>query len=71
MNKPTMKWEVDVVDESYYNALVGSGYAWEMYPDLPESWARCLELLDFKMKQEYIESTRASNYEASSRLEGK
>ena len=45
MNKPTMNWKLDVVTEAYYNALVGSGYAWEMYPDLPESWAKCLEIL--------------------------
>lgn len=43
--KPTMNWKLDVVTEAYYNALVGSGYAWEMYPDLPESWAKCLEIL--------------------------
>ena len=69
--KPTMDWKIDVVSESYYNALVGSGYAWEMYPELPESWAKCLEILDFDKKKEYCERTRASNYEASSRLEGK
>ena len=28
--KPTMDWKIDVVSESYCNALVGSGYAWEM-----------------------------------------
>lgn len=43
--KPTMNWKLDVVSESYYNALVGSGFAWEMYPELPESWAKCLEIL--------------------------
>lgn len=68
--KPTMNWRIDVVSEEYYNALVGSGYAWEMYPDLPETWAAAeQEILAYQAKVEYCERTRADNYEASSRLD--
>lgn len=68
--KPTMDWRIDVVSEEYYNALVGSGYAWEMYPDLPETWAKAKkEILAYQTKVEYCERTRADNYEASSRLD--
>lgn len=64
--KPTMNWKIDVVSESYYNALVGSGYAWEMYPDLPETWNKCLEILDFDKKKDYYDSVKADNFKASS-----
>lgn len=67
--KPTMNWKIDVVSESYYNALVGSGYAWEMYPDLPETWSKCLEILDFDKKKEYYDSVKTDNFKASSELD--
>ncbi len=67
--KPTLDWKIDVVSEEYYNALVGSGYAWEIYPSLPLSWSEVeKEILAYQAKVEYIKNTRADNYEASSRL---
>ena len=66
----TMKWQVDIPDESYYNKLVASGMAWEFYPDLPNSWSEAeKEIIAYQAKVEYCERTRADNYEASSRLD--
>ena len=67
----TMKWQVDIPDESYYNKLVASGMAYEFYPDLPNSWPKAeKEILAYQAKVEYCRNTRDSNFEASSRLEG-
>lgn len=67
----TMKWQVDIPDEAYYNGLVASGMAWEFYPDLPNSWSEAEKgILVYQAKVEYCRKTRDSNFEASSRLEG-
>ena len=67
----TMKWQVDIPDETYYNKLVASGMAYEFYPDLPNSWSEAeKEILAYQAKVEYCRTTRSSNFEASSRLEG-
>lgn len=67
----TMKWQVDIPDEAYYNKLVASGMAYEFYPDLPDSWLEARrEILAYQAKVEYCRKTRDSNFEASSRLEG-
>ena len=67
----TMKWQVDIPDEEYYNKLVSSGMAWELYETLPLTWLETQkEILDYKAKVEYCRKTRDSNFEASSRLEG-
>ena len=67
----TMKWQQDIPDEAYYNKLVASGMAYEFYPDLPQSWSEAQkEILAYQAKVEYCRETRASNFEASSRLEG-
>ena len=67
----TMKWQVDIPDETYYNRLVDSGMAFEFYPDLPGSWLEAeIEIWDYRAKLEYCRKTRDSNFEASSRLEG-
>ena len=66
----TMNYRVDIPDESYYNKLVGTGMAYEFYPDLPQSWLDAQkEILAYQAKVEYIEKTREDNYEASSRLD--
>lgn len=68
--KPTLDWKIDVVSEEYYNALVGSGLAWELYHSLPLSWSEVeKEILAYQAKVEYIKNTREGNYEASSRLD--
>ena len=67
----TMNYRVDIPDESYYNKLVGSGMAYEFYPDLPQSWSEAQkEILAYQAKVEYCRKTRDSNFEASCRLEG-
>ena len=67
----TMKWQVDIPDETYYNKLIASGMAYEFYPDLPNSWPKAeKEILAYQAKVEYCRKTRDSNFEASSRLEG-
>lgn len=68
--KPTMDWRIDVENEDYYNALVQTGLAWLLYPELPLTWGAAeKEILAYKTKAEYIEKTREDNYEASSRLD--
>ena len=67
----TMKWQVDIPDESYYNKLVASGMAYEFYPDLPNLWSEAeKEILTYQAKVEYCKKTRDSNFEASCKLEG-
>ena len=67
----TMKWQVDIPDESYYNKLVASGMAYEFYPDLPNSWSEVeKEILAYQAKVEYCRKTRDSNFEGSCKLEG-
>lgn len=46
MTKPTMVWQLDVRTKEYYNELVATGVAWELYPSLPLSWEECLEELE-------------------------
>lgn len=68
--KPTMDWRIDVENEDYYNALMRTGLAWLLYPELPLTWGAAeKEILAYKAKVEYIENTREDNYEASSRLD--
>jgi len=68
--KPTMNWRIDIENEDYYNALMQTGLAWLLYPDLPLTWGAAeQEILAYKAKVEYCECTRADNYEASSRLD--
>ena len=67
----TMKWQVDIPDEAYYNKLVASGMAYEFYPGLPNSWSEAeKEILAYQAKVEYCRNTRSSNFEASCKLEG-
>lgn len=67
----TMNYRVDIPDESHYNNLVGSGMAYEFYPDLPQSWSEAQkEILAYQAKVEYCRKTRNSNFEASCKLEG-
>ena len=67
----TMKWQVDIPDETYYNKLVDSGMAWEFYHDLPNSWSEAeKEILAYQAKVEYCRKTRDSNFEGSCKLEG-
>jgi hypothetical protein len=66
----TMKWQLDIPDETYYNKLVGGGMAFELYPTLPLTWTETeLEIWDYKTKVEYCRKTRDSNFEASCKLE--
>lgn len=46
MTKPTMVWQLDVRTKEYYNELVATGLAWELYKDLPLTWEECLEELE-------------------------
>lgn len=46
MTKPCMNWKVDVRTKEYYNELVTTGLAWELYPSMPLSWEACLEELE-------------------------
>ena len=67
----TMNYRLDVRDKEYYDILVGSGFAYEFYPDLPQSWSEAQkEILAYQAKVEYCRKTRNSNFEASCRLEG-
>lgn len=67
---PTMNWRIDIENEDYYNALMQTGLAWLLYPDLPLTWSEAeKEILAYQAKVEYCERTRADNYEASSRLD--
>jgi hypothetical protein len=68
---PTMNWRIDIENEGYYNALMQTGLAWLLYPDLPLTWGAAeKEILAYQAKVEYCRKTRDSNFEASSRLEG-
>ena len=67
----TMKWQVDIPDETYYNKLIASGMAYEFYPDLPNLWSDAeKEILAYQAKVGYCRTTRSSNFEASCKLEG-
>jgi hypothetical protein len=71
---PTDRERVDyrlyVKNKRDYDIAVASGIAWVCYPDLPLSWFEAeKEILAYQAKVEYIENTRADNYEASSRLD--
>jgi hypothetical protein len=63
-------YRLHIKDKRDYDIAVASGIAWVCYPDLPLSWSEAeKEILAYKAKVEYIENTRADNYEASSRLD--
>ena len=67
----TMKWQLDIPDEEYYNKLVESGLAWVMYETLPLTWLEAQkEILAYQAKVEYCRKTRDSNFEGSCKLEG-
>lgn len=71
MNLPSKQYFISVQTKEDYYYFLSTGMAFEVEPNFPSSWQEHLTMVDFKKKQEYIENTRASNYEASSRLEGK
>lgn len=53
-----------------YLLFISTGMAWEVEGNCPNSWQEHLALLDYKAKVEYCRKTRASNFEASCKLEG-
>lgn len=40
------RWQDKIQTERQYNICVGSGLAWVIHPDLPLTWAGCLEELN-------------------------
>lgn len=48
---PTMNWRIDVENEDYYNALMQTGLAWLLYPDLPLTWGAAKEgIKEYQMR---------------------
>lgn len=60
-----MNWIEDIQDEETYNKLVGTGYAWVWYENLPLTWQGCVE---FKKKHDWYEANKESNYKASMKI---
>ena len=71
MKLPSDKYFISVKTQEEFYYFLSTGMLYELEPLAPSTWGEHLEMVDFKKKQEYIENTRASNYEGSSRLEGK
>lgn len=71
MEMPSDQYFFSVQTKEDYYYFLSTGMAFELEVNFPTTWEEHLKAVDFKKKQEYCERTRASNYEASSKLEGK
>ena len=69
MELPSEKYFISVKTQEDFYYFLSTGMLYELEPNAPSTWGDHLEMLDFKKKQEYCRKTRASNYEASSRLD--
>lgn len=71
MKLPSEQYFISVQTKEDYYYFLSTGMAFELEINFPTTWGEHLKMVDFKKKQEYCKKTRVSNYEASSKLEGK